>query len=76
VGEVIDNKYRYLGMVRSGEIFYIFARLDPYEQAELMEKERQLRSSGSPDTPPSTSAPGEAVGADAATRPRRASSSP
>ena len=37
-GEVLRNKFRYLGMVRSGEAFYLFARLDPYEQAELEEK--------------------------------------
>jgi hypothetical protein len=38
VGEVLRNTFRYLGMVRSGEPFYLFARLDPYEQAELVEK--------------------------------------
>lgn len=38
VGEVLRNKFRYLGMVRSGEPFYLFARLDPYEQAELQKK--------------------------------------
>jgi hypothetical protein len=37
-GDVFRNTFRYLGMVRSGEPFYIFARLDPYEQAELVEK--------------------------------------
>lgn len=37
-GEVLRNTFRYLGMVRAGEPFYIFARLDPYEQAELSEK--------------------------------------
>ena len=37
-GDVLRNTFRYLGMVRSGEPFYIFARLDPYEQAELAEK--------------------------------------
>ena len=37
-GEVLRNTFRYLGMVRSGEPFYVFARLDPYEQAELSEK--------------------------------------
>lgn len=37
-GQVYSNKFRYLGTVRSGDTFYIFARLDPYEQAELMEK--------------------------------------
>lgn len=38
VGEVVKNTFRYLGTVRSGEVFYLFARLDPYEQAELGEK--------------------------------------
>ena len=37
-GEVLRNTFRYLGVVRSGETFYLFARLDPYEQAELTEK--------------------------------------
>jgi hypothetical protein len=34
--EVFANKFRFLGSVHSGETFYVFARLDPYEQAELM----------------------------------------
>ena len=38
IGDVLRNTFRYLGMVRSGEPFYLFARLDPYEQAELSEK--------------------------------------
>jgi hypothetical protein len=38
VGEVLKNTFRFLGVVRSGETFYLFARLDPYEQAELTEK--------------------------------------
>ena len=38
VGEVFRNTFRFLGVVRSGEVFYLFARLDPYEQAELNEK--------------------------------------
>jgi hypothetical protein len=38
VGAVFRNTFRYLGSVRSGEVFYIFARLDPYEQADLKEK--------------------------------------
>ncbi len=38
VGEVVQTTFRYLGFVRSGETFYIFARLDPYEQAEFMQK--------------------------------------
>jgi len=36
--EVVRNTFRFLGTVRSGEIFYVFARLDPYEQADLTEK--------------------------------------
>jgi hypothetical protein len=38
VGEVLRNTFRFLGTVRTGEAFYVFARLDPYEQAELTEK--------------------------------------
>jgi hypothetical protein len=38
IGEVVQTTFRYLGVVRSGDLFYIFARLDPYEQSELMEK--------------------------------------
>jgi len=39
VGEVLRTKFRYLGFVRSSEVFYVFARLDPYEQSELMARE-------------------------------------
>ena len=35
VGEVTAKTFRFLGSVRSSEIFYVFARLDPYEQSEL-----------------------------------------
>ncbi len=38
-GEVLRRTFRFLGVVRSGEGFYIFARLDPYEQSELSERE-------------------------------------
>lgn len=37
--EVIANKFRYLGAVHAGDTFYLFARLDPYEQAELLQRE-------------------------------------
>ena len=37
-GDIVHTTFRYLGVVRSGEPFYIFARLDPYEQAELMQR--------------------------------------
>lgn len=38
IGEVIQNTFRFLGSIRSTEVFYIFARLDPYEQSELMQR--------------------------------------
>ena len=43
VGEVLKNTFRFLGVVRAGEAFYLFARLDPYEQAELTEKSSAVR---------------------------------
>jgi len=65
--EILTNKFRFLGEVHSGEVFYLFARLDPYEQADLMQRQ---------DRPPTTSqdtgtANGQRVG-QTATRPRRA----
>ena len=42
-GEVLRNTFRFLGVVRTGEPFYLFARLDPYEQAELNEKASAVR---------------------------------
>ena len=42
-GEVLRNTFRFLGVVRAGETFYLFARLDPYEQAELTEKSSAIR---------------------------------
>ena len=46
VGEVLKNTFRFLGVVRAGEAFYLFARLDPYEQAELTEKSSATRQPG------------------------------
>ena len=44
VGEVLRNTFRYLGVVRTtGGNFYLFARLDPYEQAEQTEKSSAIR---------------------------------
>ena len=37
-GQILRNTFRFLGTVRAGEAFYLFARLDPYEQAELIER--------------------------------------
>ena len=38
VNEVFAYTFRFLGSVRNAETFYVFARLDPYEQSELREK--------------------------------------
>ena len=38
IGEVLQSTFRYLGVVRTGELFYVFARLDPYERSELIEQ--------------------------------------
>lgn len=39
--EVVANKFRFLAQIHSGEVFYLFARLDPYEQAELMQRSKK-----------------------------------
>lgn len=56
IGEVLQTTFRYLGLVRSGESFYIFARLDPYEQSELMQKANHNvdNAANSGETPPSS----------------------
>jgi hypothetical protein len=41
VGEVLNTTFRFLGTVRSGEVFFVFARLDIYEQAELKQQKNQ-----------------------------------
>ena len=64
VGEVYNNTFRFLGTVRSGDVFYIFARLDPYEQADLIEQEKS-KPAASDTSEPST------VSDDARSRPRR-----
>ena len=65
--EILTNKLRFLGEVHSGEVFYLFARLDPYEQADLMQRQ------GKPPTASqgTGTANGQRVG-QSATRPRRA----
>jgi hypothetical protein len=68
VGEVLNNTFRYLGAVHTGEPFYLFARLDIYEQAELLKKaeEQRAHSGAQPAT-------GAGVQGAATTRPRRVS---
>jgi len=42
VGAILSSTFRFLGSVRSGEIFYVFARLDPYERVEPTGKDRAV----------------------------------
>lgn len=73
-GEVLGETFRFLGPIRAQETFYLFARLDPYEQAEL--RERGIRNSITP--PPSSGTGPKALtsgtGPKALTRARRATS--
>lgn len=64
--DVIASKFRYLGAVRAGDTFYLFARLDPYEQAELLQRDNKGKAAldnGGPG--------GQRIG-EASTRARRA----
>lgn len=64
-GETLGYKFRFLGIVTvHAEKFYLFARLDPYEQAELMQKEEAEKKKNA-QAAPATTTP------DAAGRPRR-----
>ena len=70
-GEVINNTFRYLGTVRAAELFYVFARLDPYEQADLMEKAKQTQPEGAKSSEPQPSP--VVTNGQAASHPRRKS---
>jgi hypothetical protein len=52
-GEILENTFRYLGAVREGETFYLFERLDPYEQADLIQHQKQ----SSPNEPQTATRP-------------------
>ncbi|MBD0324896.1 MAG: hypothetical protein ICV68_00610 [Pyrinomonadaceae bacterium] len=68
VGKIFSNTFRFLGTARAGETFYVFARLDPYEQAELMKQEKDKTIAGpKAQTPDDDSEDGQAQ-----TRSRRA----
>lgn len=69
VNQVMMNTFRYLGAVNTGEVFYVFARLDPYEQAALIEAKQSGQSDAADETDGS-SARGQRIG-QGATRPRR-----
>ncbi|MGI8566280.1 MAG: hypothetical protein ACR2LZ_07330 [Pyrinomonadaceae bacterium] len=70
VSETLNYTFRFLGAVRSGkEKFYLFARLDPFEQAELRKKAASRAPSGGRST--SVSVP--AAAGVPVSRPRRTS---
>jgi hypothetical protein len=70
VNEIVANKFKFLAIVHSGEVFYVFARLDPYEQAEPIQ--RQGKDPATLSAGPGTGAAnGQRVG-QTTTRPRRA----
>jgi hypothetical protein len=65
-GETLEFKFRYLGPVTAGrDKFYVFARLDPYEQAELRKRQGEKGPAGAHAT---TAQP---AATDASSRPRR-----
>jgi hypothetical protein len=64
-GEIVANTFRFLGTVRARELFYVFARLDPYERAELIKGQP-----GTDVTPGTVKAPLNSSSVEA--RPRRA----
>jgi hypothetical protein len=66
IGEVLQTTFKYLGSVRAGEMFFVFARLDPYEQSELMEKTGPRTDNAS-----SSSSATPVTGVKAVTRSRR-----
>ncbi|HEX6185554.1 MAG TPA: hypothetical protein VFZ44_16825 [Pyrinomonadaceae bacterium] len=69
-GLLLDYKFRFLGTVQTrGEKFYLFARLDPYEQAEMRKQGAAKPAGGHAATAPPPDA-GSTV------RPRRVSTPP
>lgn len=65
-GETLDFKFRYLGPVAAGgHKFHVFARLDPYEQAELRKQHAAKTQTGTHAPPAPQPSP------DADVRPRR-----
>src|SRR5205814_866940 len=54
--EVYANKFRFLGQLHAGDVFYLFARLDPYEQADLMNR------GGGPASSTESNAKGQRIG--------------
>ena len=65
---IVANKFKFLGLEHTGEVFYLFARLDPYEQAALMQKSAE--SPAAANRPENGTPKGQRVGQTSA-RPRR-----
>ena len=71
-GELLGYQFRFLEAVPSGrDKFYVFTRLDPYEQAELRKKDAAQPAAGAGATPQPTGQPASA-GPATSSRPRRA----
>jgi hypothetical protein len=67
LGETLSYQFRFLGTVPvRRDKFYLFARLDPYEQAELRKKGEAAKTPSATGTVTAT-----APAADAKSRPRR-----
>src|SRR5712692_5816702 len=61
--EILANKFRFLGVAHTGDVFYLFARLDPYEQAELVQKQNaEVSRPGLPEKVNAGDAKGQRVG--------------
>lgn len=78
VGGIVNDSFRYLGTVRAVEPFYLFARLDIYEQSDLLQKQQAqpaadtTSTASAPDAPPTATTTTNAPrGKSATTRPRR-----
>ena len=72
VGDLFEYKLRFLGaVVARGEKFYLFARLDPYEQAELRKKAESKAQTSAPADGHAT--PPRPAAGEAGARPRRVS---
>ena len=69
VNEILANKFRFLGAIHEGEVFYLFARLDPYEQAEPSSRQAKAATTLSTASG-SAGGDGQRVG-ETTTRPRR-----
>jgi hypothetical protein len=71
LGETLSYQFRFLGTVPvRRDRFYLFARLDPYEQAELRKKDEALKASAPPSGAVTATTP---AASDARSRPRRVS---